>query len=498
MLHDVVIAGAGPVGLMLAGELRLAGSEVVLLERAPELSGRSPGAAINAGVIELLEMRGLMNACRGEGFEFPLAHFAHIWLRPDQLADRHPYNFALPHSRLAHHLAERARSLGADLRFGHRVTGLTQDENAVEVRVTGPDGERVLRCRYLVGCDGADSAVREAAGIAFPGEDTPFHGVVADIAVEPGNALNQHVGADVYPAGLCTVVPAGPGLMRVLTGVFGVDPPSRDSQPTLEEVQASVRDIAGIEFTGGELDWSMRWFNVTRLAQTYRAGRVFLAGDAAHVHFPLGGQALSTGIEDAVNLGWKIGAELAGWAPAGLLDSYHAERHPVGARACQTTRAQVALLHPLTDLREIVADLVRFPAVNEYLVEMVGGTDIRYWTADPDAKTDPLLGRRLPAVSAIAEREPELAAAWASGRAVLLDLRDDATGGFDTGGWDRRVTSVRTKPLPGVEAAAMLLRPDGRIAWVSGTGESGEGLPEALETWLGAAENADGARQGSI
>jgi 2-polyprenyl-6-methoxyphenol hydroxylase-like FAD-dependent oxidoreductase len=471
MLHDVVIAGAGPVGLMLACELRLAGTGVVVLERSPELSRRSPGGAINAGVIELLEMRGLMSACRAEGFEFPLAQFAHVWLHPDRLADRHPYNFALPHSRLAHHLAERARSLGADLRFGHRVTGLTQDDDTVQVRV---DGERVLACRYLVGCDGADSAVRQAAGISFPGDDTPFHGVVADLAVEPDNALNQHFGAELYPAGVCTVVPAGAGLVRILAGAFGVDPPSRDGEPALEEVRASVRDIAGIEFSGGELAWSARWFNVTRLAWSYRAGRVFLAGDAAHVCFPLGGQALSTGIEDAVNLGWKIGAELAGWAPAGLLDSYHAERHPVGARACATTRAQVALMHPLTELRDIVAELVEFSDVNEYLVEMVGGTDIRY----PMGQGHPLLGRRLPTVAAT----PELASAWASGRAVLLDMGD---GGFDVAGWADRVTSVRAKPLPGVEAEAMLLRPDGRIAWAAGAGEDGAGLEEALETWLG-------------
>jgi 2-polyprenyl-6-methoxyphenol hydroxylase-like FAD-dependent oxidoreductase len=479
---------------MLACELRLAGSGVVLLEQAPELSARSPGTAINPAVIELLEMRGLMNACRTDGFEFPLAHFAHIWLHPDQLADRHPYNFALPHSRLTRHLAERARSLGADLRFGYRFTGLAQDQDAIGVRTAGPGGERVLECRYLVGCDGADSTVRAAAGIAFPGDETPFHGVVADLAVEPGNALNQHFGADVYSAGLCTLTPAGAGLVRVLTGAFGTEPPSRDSQPTLDEVRASVRDIAGIEFTDGELVWSARWFNATRLAANYRAGRVFVAGDAAHVHFPLGGQALSTGIEDAVNLGWKIGAEVAGWAPTDLLDSYHAERHPVGARACRTTRAQLALLHPLTDLREIIAELVRFPAVNEYLVEMVGGTDVRYPMKHSPDTAGPLLGRRLPAVPVIAEREPELASAWASGATVLLDLRDDAGSRFDVGGWADRIRVVRTKPLPGVEAEALLIRPDGRIAWVTGTGGN-EGLPEALRTWMGSEESTNRARQ---
>jgi 2-polyprenyl-6-methoxyphenol hydroxylase-like FAD-dependent oxidoreductase len=483
MLHDVVIAGAGPVGLMLASELRLAGTEVIVLEGRTEPPAHAPGVAINGGVIELLEMRGLMDDCRADGFEFPMAHFAHIWLDPSQLADRYPYNFSIPHARLIHRLIERVQSLGADLRFGHRVRGLTQDRDTVEIRIEGPAGDDTVRSRYLVGCDGVDSAVRQTVGIAFPGDEQPFHGTVGDFAIEPNSVLGEHLGAKEYPAGLFAVSPIAPGTVRVLTGEFGAEPPSRDAAPPRAEIQAAVRRIANVEFTGGDPTWSARWFNATRLAERYRAGRVFLAGDAAHTHFPLGGQALSTGMDDAMNLGWKLGVELTGRAPDGLLDTYEAERRPVAERACQTARAQVTLLHPLTDLRDIIAELVRFPDVNEYLVKMAGGTDTHY--PFEGAGDHSLLGRRITGVTA-ARAVPELAVAWASGRGVLLDLSDDPDGRIDITGWTDRVSPVRSKPLPGVDAEAILLRPDGRVAWAAGNGEAGDGLSEALAAWFGA------------
>ncbi|MBZ6197899.1 FAD-dependent monooxygenase [Streptomyces olivaceus] len=487
MSHDVVIAGAGPVGLMLACELRLAGSEAVVLEDRPEPNPHAPGVALNGGVVELLEMRGLMDACRTDGFEFPMAHFAHIWLDPGRLAGRYPYNFAMAHSRLIHHLTERARSLGVDLRFGHRVRGVTQDADGVDIRVEGPDGESTVRGRYLAGCDGADSAVRQAVGVGFTGNEEPFHGTVSDFVVEPDSVLNQHMGAKEYPAGLFAVSPVGPGTVRVLTGEFGVEPPSRDGVPALAEIRAAVHRLAGVEFTGDEPTWSARWFNVTRLAERYRAGRVFLAGEAAHTHFPLGGQALSTGMDDAVNLGWKLAADLAGYAPEGLLDTYEAERRPVARRACTTVRAQVALLHPLTELRDVVTELVRFPDVNEYFVRMAGGTDTRI-SFDDDLPEDahPLLGRRIPGVAAAVQSVPELAEAWASGRGVLLDLSDDPEDGrLDITGWTDRVSPVRTKPLPGIDAEAVLLRPDGRVVWAARSGQGGDGLAEALRSRFG-------------
>ncbi|MEU1289780.1 FAD-dependent monooxygenase [Kitasatospora sp. NPDC005856] len=488
MHHDIVIAGAGPVGLMLACELRLAGAEVVVLDGRPGPEAHAPGVAVNPGVIELLEMRGLMEACRPDGFEFPMAHFAHIWLDPSALADRYPYNFSLPHGRLVHHLVERARALGADLRFGHRVVGVEQDEHLVDVRFEGPTGEGTLRSRHLVGCDGVDSVVRRAAGIAFPGDEEPFHGTVADFRPAQDSVLRHHLGAREYPAGLLAVSPLGPDTVRVLTAEFGAEPPAGDDAPGAAEVQGAVSRLAGIAFTDGPPLWSARWSNATRLAERYRAGRVFLAGDAAHQHFPLGGQALSTGLDDAVNLGWKLAADLAGRAPAGLLDSYHEERHPVGARACLTTRAQAALLHPLTPLREVFAELVRFPDVNAHLVTMVGGTDTRYplGQADPDA--DPLLGRRLPGVSAAARAVPALASAWEAGHAVLLDLREDGDGSGLEGelaGREGLVDLVTAKPLPGVDAEAVLLRPDGRVSWTLRAGGSPTGLAAALTALFG-------------
>ncbi|MFD8011280.1 FAD-dependent monooxygenase [Streptomyces sp. NPDC058955] len=494
MPHDVVIAGAGPVGLMLACELRLAGAAVVVLDDRPGPAEHAPGVALNGGVVELLEMRGLMDACRADGFEFPLAHFAHIWLDPARLAGRFPYNFAMPHSRLIHHLAERARSLGAELRFGHRVRGVTQDAEGVGVRVEGPDGEGTVRGRYLVGCDGADSVVRQAVGIGFAGDEQPFHGTVSDFTVGPDSVLNQHMGAKEYPAGLFAVSPIGPGTVRVLTGEFGVEPPSRDGAPSPAEIRAAAQRLAGVEFTGDEPTWSARWFHVTRLADRYRAGRVFLAGEAAHTHFPLGGQALSTGMDDAVNLGWKLAADLAGSAPEGLLDTYEAERLPVARRACATVRAQVALLHPLTELREVMAELVRFPDVNEYFVRMVGGTDTRV-AFDGDVQEDahPLLGRRIPGVAAAAQAVAGLAEAWAAGRGVLLDLSDDPDGDggrLDLAGWTDRVSLIRTKPLPDVDAEAVLLRPDGRVVWAAPRGHGGAGLAEALRTRFGTSTSA--------
>lgn len=485
MPHDVVIVGAGPVGLMLACELRLADVAVVVLEGRAEPNAHAPGVAVNGGVIELLEMRGVMDACRADGFEFPMAHFAHIWLDPSQLAGRYPYNFALPHSRVIHHLTERARSLGADLRYGHRVLGVSQDAESVTVRVEGPDGESTMGARHLVGCDGVDSVVRREAGIDFAGEERTFHGTVSDFTVEPDSVLNQHMGAKEYPAGLLAVSPIGPGTLRVLTGEFGVEPPSREGAPAPEEIRAAVRRLAGVEFTDPGPTWSARWFDVTRLAARYRAGRVFLAGDAAHTHFPLGGQALSTGMDDAVNLGWKLAADLAGYAPDGLLDTYESERRPIAERACMTASAQVSLLHPLTRLREVFTELVRFPDVNEYFVRMVGGTDTAVAVDGAGEDAHPLLGRRIPGVVAAAQGVPELAEAWAAGRGVLLDLSDDPAGRFDITGWTDRVSLVRTKPLADIDADAVLLRPDGRVVWAARGGSGDDGLTEALRASFG-------------
>jgi 2-polyprenyl-6-methoxyphenol hydroxylase-like FAD-dependent oxidoreductase len=534
--NSVIIAGAGPVGLALACELGSAGVQTVVLERLAEPNGRSPGMAINATVIELLGLRGVMDALRGDGLALPQAHFAQLWLDPGAVAERDCSIFVVPHSVLARRLEERATGLGVDIRRGHEVTAVTQHEDGVVVGVRSGSGERSVDGRYLVGCDGAESAVRRIAGIGFPGTESPFHGIVGDLEVGPGDELFQRMGAHHFPAGLFTVGPSGPGLLRVATGAFGTDPPDPGAPADMAELDELVRRITGTELkTAGTPRWLGRWGDVTRQADRYRDGRVFLAGDAAHVHFPLGGQALGTGIEDAINLGWKLAADIHGWAPPGILDTYHEERHPAGTRACQTTRAQVALMHPMgkvEPLRDIFTELIRFGEVNDYLVKMVAGVDVRYAMAPPGETAHPLVGRRLADVPVAASGDRDaVMRALRAGRGVLLDL----TGGTartarpaDAAGWTDRVAVVAAAPAPVVEgpvvegpviegpviegpvieASMLLLRPDGRVAWAAGNGEVPErdterdkardqDLRAALETWFGAPSVPAGAKAAS-
>lgn len=488
MSPPVVISGAGPVGLMLACELGLAGVETVVLERLDQPNERSRGLLINATVVELLGQRGLMESLEEDGFELPMAHFAHIWLDPSKLPEEYARTFAIPHSQVERRLEERAAKLGVEVHRGQEVIGLEQDETGVTVRTRS--GTEV-RGSYLVGCDGVDSAVRRLAGIDFPGTDPPFNGIIADVEVEDGDPLYGRIGGHLHDAGVVTVGPAGPQLLRIMIGEFGVEPADRAAPATFAELREGVERVSGFRLTTGTPRWLIRWTIPTRQAEQYRAGRVFLAGDAAHVHFPLGGQALSTGIEDAVNLGWKLAAELRGGAPAGLLDTYHRERHPVGARACLTTRAQAALMHPpeqVNPLREILTELIRFSDVNEYLVKMVGGLDVRYEFdgAGPDTQAHPLLGHRLADIPLTTEAgETSVARLLQPGRGVLLDLRG---GGAQTGEiaqWADRVDAVAARPTSQVGATALLFRPDGRVAWAQTDGDGTDGLLAALRTWFG-------------
>jgi 2-polyprenyl-6-methoxyphenol hydroxylase-like FAD-dependent oxidoreductase len=491
--QKVLIAGAGPVGLMLACELGLAGVPTVVLERAEQPSGQSLGMAINPAVVELLTQRGLMEPLRNDGFEFPMAHFAHIWLDPARLSQQHPYNVAVPHSQVARRLAERAVAQGVDIRQGHEVTGVDQDGAGVAVEVRSATGPYSLRGSFLVGCDGARSTVRELAGIGFPGTDIPFSGITGDLDIEPDDPLLGRLGVHQCETGFVTIAPAGESVLRFSTGEFGVETCDVEAPVSNAELRAAAERISGVPVTTGTPRWLARWNVSTRQADRYRAGRVFLAGDAAHVHFPLGGQALSTGIEDAVNLGWKLAADLHGWAPAGLLDTYHGERHPVGARACLTTRAQVAMLHSLNSvgpLRDIFAELAQLDAVNEYLVEMVGGLDVRYPMQNPDKAPHELLGRRLPDIPlATATEQTTLASLLHAGRGVLLDLSEGAAAAEAVSGWADRIDTVYAKPTPEIDATGLLLRPDGRVAWAAAEATGGDnwaqGLQAALGMWFG-------------
>ncbi|RKN50248.1 FAD-dependent monooxygenase [Micromonospora endolithica] len=480
MSSPIVIVGAGPVGLMLAGELGLAGVETVVLERQAEPNEHSRGGAINSAVVEMLTQRGIMDSLRGIGMEFPLAQFAHLPLNTAPLAGRHPFSFAIPHSLLERRLEEWAVKLGADVRRGSEVTGLAQDADGVDVTVRSGSAEHTVRASYVVGCDGADSVVRTLAGIDFPGVDPVFYGMLGDFRVGPGNPLLARIGSNQYDRGICTVVPTGPGTIRVITGEFEVAPPDPTAPVTVAEMTAAIARLVGDELAGEPL-WMTRWDARTRQAESYRAGRVFVAGDAAHVHFPLGGQALSTGIEDAVNLGWKLAAAVDGWAGPDLLDSYHDERHPVGARACSSTRAQTALMHRMTEigpLREIFGELIGFADVNAYLVRMAGGLDVRY----PMPGEGDLPGTRLPDVPlTVGGDETSVAQLLHTGRGLLIDFTAEAT---LPAGWSDRVDHVWATPTDRIDAKAVLLRPDGRVAWAAGL--AGGDPVAALTTWFGA------------
>jgi len=510
--QTVVVVGAGPVGLMLGYELGLLGVETVVVERLPEPRHDSPGVAINSGVVELFSQRRVMDLLEDDGFGFPQAHFAYLPLDPTKLTDPHPFTFTMVQQTLERRVGDAAAKLGVRIRRGEEVVGLTQDDSGVTVTLRGAAGETTLRCRYLVGCDGADSTVRRLAGIDFPGEDFPFYGITGDLEVRPGDELVDLMGAGFQAKGAFTLAPTGPEILalvdpddedapegpvvvRVLAGEFGVAPPDPDAPATVDELHAMARRILGRDVAIGPVRWLSRWDHRSRQADKYRVGNVFLAGDAAHVHFPLGGQALSTGLEDAVNLGWKLAAQVHGWAPADLLDSYHSERHPVAARALRTILAQVQLVYPMEQVsavRAMVGELIGIPAVNDHLVRVAGGLDVRYPIGDPE--THRLLGKRIPDFPLrTAAGSTSVAPLLHDARGVLLVLGGAAP---DLTGWADRIDTVSAEPSAAIDAAALLLRPDGRVAWitrdpdVATAGPAAADLAAALATWFGPARPA--------
>ncbi|MFF7634709.1 FAD-dependent monooxygenase [Kitasatospora sp. NPDC008050] len=495
MNNPVVIAGAGPVGLLLACELRLLGVETVVLERLAHPREESLGSALNAGTVEILDQREVMAAIRADGFEWPLAMFAGYPLDPAALPERHSSTLIVGQSNVERRLAQYALKLGAEIRRGQEITGLLQRATGVEVTVreTATGRSSTVAGRYLVGCDGSDSTVRTLAGIAFTGEELPFHGLIGDLEVEPGDELMQHLGPEQTPFGPYMLSPVGENVLRIALGEFGAEPPSREQEPTLAELRALAERMTGRPMTTGRTRWLLRWYNVNKQAEQYRKGDVFLAGDAAHVQFPLSGMALYSGLEDAINLGWKLAAAVTGQAGQALLDSYHAERHPVGARSVLTSRAQVALTHPVDrigPLRELFGELVKLPEVNSYLVELSCGLGVTYPGNSPEVPGHPLLGRRLVNAELVTEQGPTtVARTLHPARGVLLDLSDGTVALPDLAGWQDRVRVVTAEPAAEIAAPVVLLRPDGRVAWagpLEGAKEPDAGLRAALSTWFGA------------
>ncbi|MFF5138977.1 FAD-dependent monooxygenase [Streptomyces sp. NPDC013157] len=484
-MTDVAIVGAGPTGLMLACELRLAGAEVVVLEALPERTGHSKALGLHARSLEVLAQRGIVERFLAEGHpKVPVGHFAGIRkLDFGRFAGDHPYMLRIPQADTERLLEQWALELGVELRFDARVTGLAQDAAGVALTVEGAEGAYVLPAAYAAGCDGGHSTVRELLGVGFPGTPTTLTAMVGDVEL-PG--LDQPVTGSMprHTNGVAMQFPLGPGLYRVVTVEFD-KVTDRDAPLDIDVLRTAYRSIAGTDYGMRGARWLSRFGDATREAAQYRVGRVFLAGDAAHIHFPASGQGLNLGIQDAANLGWKLAAVLAGRAGEELLDTYHEERHPVAAAVLHNTRAQVALMEPgdkVGALRELFDVLLDFDEVRDFLTGMVNGLDVVY----PASGDHPLAGRRVPnAVLKTEDGERRVHELLHGGHGVLLDLSDGAPA-LAAGSRRAAVDTVRAR-ADELGAGALLIRPDGYVAWAAPAGEvTGEGLEPALTKWFGA------------
>ncbi|MFJ6153475.1 rifampin monooxygenase [Micromonospora profundi] len=471
---DVIIAGGGPTGLMLASELRLHDVRVLVLEKDEEPTRYVRALGLHARSLEVLDQRGLLERFLALGRQFPVGGFFAAITKPSpgRLDTSHPYVLGIPQPITDRLLAERAVEVGVEVRRGCAVVGLRQDEHGVTVELA--DGAQV-RSRYLVGCDGGRSTVRRLLGVGFPGEPSRVETLLGEMEVGVPPETVATVVAEVRKTQLrFGVGPVGEGVYRVVVPAEGLAE-DRSAPPTLDEVKRQLRAVAGTDFGVHSPRWLSRFGDGTRLVERYRTGRVLLAGDAAHIHPPTGGQGLNLGIQDAFNLGWKLAAEINGWAPDGLLDSYHAERHPVAADVLDNTRAQMELLSTepgAQAVRRLLAELMDFEDVNRHLIEKVTAIGVRY---DFGAGHE-LLGRHLRDVRLKGGRLYEL---MHGGRGLLLDQ----TGRLSVAGWADRVDHV-VDVSEEVGAPAVLLRPDGHVAWA---GDDQQGLVGQLRRWFGAA-----------
>ncbi|MFC0543031.1 rifampin monooxygenase [Kutzneria chonburiensis] len=474
-MFDVIIVGAGPTGLALAGELRLHGVDVVVLERDAEPTKVVRSLGIHARTIELLDQRGILDRFLAAGTKHPVGgYFAGIQKPAGvRLDTAHSYVLSIHQPVTDRLLEEWAVESGADVRRGVDVTGFTDHGSYIAVQTD--TGE--LAGRFLVGCDGGRSTVRKLAGIDFPGEPSRVDTLIAEMeATAPADEMLAVMTEIRKTQKRFGIGPIAGGLVRAVVPAADVVE-DRATPPTFEEFRQQLLVTAGTDFGVHSPRWLSRFGDATRQASRYRVGRVLLAGDAAHIHPPLGGQGLNLGVQDSFNLGWKLAATVAGWAPEGLLDTYEAERHPVAADVLINTRAQMELISTEPGpqaVRHVLSELMDFDNVREFLISKVTAISVRYDFGDPN----PQVGKRLRDVALKRGRLYELMHA---GRGLLLDQ----TGRLSVAGWGSRVDHV-VDVSEELDVPATLLRPDGHVAWV---GEDQESLVEHLSRWFGAADN---------
>jgi len=491
--HAVVIAGGGPTGLMLAGELALAGVDVAIVERRPnqDLAGSRAGG-LHSRTIEVLDQRGIADRFLSEGQVAQVAGFAGVSFDISDFPTRHPYGLGLWQNHIERILAGWVDELAVPIYREREVTGFAQDDSGVDVELS--DGQS-LRAEYLVGCDGGRSLVRKAAGIEFPGWDPTTSALIAEaeMAEEPELGIRRD-GRGIHAFGRLEyeirdgeVVFMDRGPIRIMVTE---EHPGPASEPTLRDLSEALIAVYGTDYGIHSPTWISRFTDMTRQAASYRDRRLLFAGDAAHVHSPVGGQGLNTGVQDAVNLGWKLAQVVNRTSPESLLDTYHAERHPVAARVLRNTMAQVALFRQderKKALGETIAELLGMDEPRRRFAAMMSGLDIHYDLGEGH----PLLGRRMPDLDLVAADGPlRVFTLLHNARPVLLNLGEP--GDFDITPWADRVQLIDAKyvgtwELPALGAvtapSAVLIRPDGYVAWVGDLTQPG--LADALSTWFG-------------
>ena len=474
----VVIAGGGPTGLMLAAELALAKADVAIVERraSQEVDGSRAGG-LHSRTIEVLDQRGVADRFLAEGQAMQTQSFAEVWLDISDFPTRYNYGLVLWQSHFERILAAWVNELGVPITREREVTGFAQDDTGVDVELSGGQS---LRAGYLVGCDGGRSVIRKAAGIEFPGCDPTTSWMIAEVKMDKEPEFGLRHGGGIGRAS------DGERVRVVLTEPHV----GHAGEPTLQDLSEALIAAEGTDYGAHSPTWISRFTDMTRQAASYRKGRVLLAGDAAHVHPPQGGQGLNTGVQDAVNLGWKLAQVVDGTSPDGLLDTYHAERHPVGARVQRNALVQNVLRgtgERTGALRDIITELLSMDEPRKRFAGMMSGLDIHYDLGEGH----PLLGRRMPDLDLVTADGPlRVFTLLHDARPVLLNLGEP--GGFDITPWAARVrlvdaTYAGTWELPVLGAvtapAAVLIRPDGHAAWVGDLTDPG--LPGALTTWFG-------------